>query len=126
MTISFEVLALSKPPTLTDVRDTLKAYLGKPVYRTIGRMKGEPNTWAVRLAGSPNNPPAAFAHCRELANEGLFTERWFYVVLVTPEFFEVTRTDLAVKTRHPDEYTLAVMEGYAKFAARFWGGTLTI
>lgn len=55
----------------------------------------------------------------ELANAGLFETRWFYV-----QWYD--GNNLAVKARQPDEYTLAVMEGWAKFATRYWQGRLEL
>jgi len=119
MTISFEVTNCLDPFNMFDILATLGAYLGAGPCTEIVALDDLPGAWCVHLAGRPSNPAAGILEHEPVANAGLFEARWFYVQ-------RYNGNNLAVKSRHPDEYTLAVMEGWAKFAARYWRGELVL
>lgn len=119
MTIAYEITNCAGAFGPYDILAALGAYLGEGGPCTgIVTMDDLPLAWVVRLSGKPSNPAAGFPEHKDGANAGLFEERWFYV-----QWYN--KNSLAVKTRHPDEYTLAVMRGWAEFAARYWQGELS-
>lgn len=98
-------------PSVDDVGKALRAYVGEAAvvewWANCGR-------WGVTFASKPTRPAQAFTDADISCT--LADERWFEVF--------VNATQFDVMTRSQDDFVCAVADGFVRFAARQWKGTV--
>jgi len=107
-----------KKPTTQELRTVLEDYLGG--IGKIENMGKKGNTWwSVTLPGKPTFP---FRRLEGFENRGKaideIKERWFEVY--------VDKKYVDVMTRHGDELTGNIAQGFAELLTRFWEAKLEV
>lgn len=107
-------------PADADLRVVLEDYLGGCAEVEERPQVGSGRPWFfITIPGKPTFPFGRLEEMRGTPNAAAIAEtpeRWFEV-FVADDYVDVI-------TRHGDEFTGVVAQGFAALCARFWGGEL--